>query len=181
MMRYIALLRAINLAGKNTVAMSDLRQLVAAIGLRDPRTLLQSGNVVFGGDRRSAVQLERDLRTAGVRHLRMDIEFFVRTAAEWASVIDANPFPREAKTDPGRLIVVFLQQAPDDSAAADLRKKIVGREVVRVRGREAYITYPDGMGRSKLTSALIERTLGTRGTARNWNTVVKLGEIAGAE
>lgn len=181
MTSYVALLRAINLAGKNAVAMSDLRDLVAAIGLREPRTLLQSGNVVFGGDKRTPAQLERDLRTAAVRRLRMDIEFFVRTASEWAAVIASNPFPREAKADPGHLVVVFLQTAPDRSTVAALQKAIVGREVVRAAGREAYITYPDGIGRSKLTTALIERTLGTRGTARNWNTILKLGAIVGLE
>lgn len=177
-MKYIALLRAINLAGKNRVAMADLRELVAGIGLGEPRTLLQSGNVVFGGDRRSPVQLERELRAAAVERLQMDIEFFVRTAQEWTSVIAANPFPKDAKSDPGHLVVVFLQAAPDERAVAALRKKIVGREVLRARGREAFITYPDGIGRSKLTMSVIERTLGTRGTARNWNTVLKLDAIA---
>jgi uncharacterized protein (DUF1697 family) len=178
MTTYIALLRAINLAGKNKVGMSDLRELLGDMGLRQPRTLLQSGNAVFSGDRQPAAQLERDLQAAARKRFTLDIEFFVRSAGEWQSVIAANPFPREAKSDPGHLIVAFLKSAADRAAVKALQDAIVGREVVRVNGREAYITYPDGMGRSKLTTALIERKLGARCTARNWNTVLKLGALA---
>jgi len=178
MTTYIALLRAINLAGRNTVAMSDLRELLSDMGLREPRTLLQSGNAVFGALTRSTAVLEQDLQAAARRHLKLDIEFFVRSAAEWESLVAANPFPSEAKTDPGHLLVAFLKAPTDRLAVTALQKAIVGREVVRANGREAYITYPDGVGRSKLTTALIERMLGTRCTARNWNTVLKLGALA---
>ncbi len=180
MTTYIALLRAINLAGKNKVAMSDLRELLADMGLRDARTLLQSGNVVFGAATRSAAQLERDLETAARPRLELDIEFFVRSAREWQSIVAANPFPIEAKADPGRLVVAFLKSAADRPRLVALQQAVVGREVVRGNGREIYITYPDGMGRSKLTTALIERMLGTRCTARNWNTVLKLGALVPA-
>jgi uncharacterized protein (DUF1697 family) len=165
---YIGLVRAINLAGRNVVAMSDLRDLMAALGLEDARTLLQSGNVVFRSSVASTSKIER-----------LSLVFFVRSANEWARVIAANPFPDEAKNDPARLVTVVLKEAPERAAVAALQHAIKGREVARAKGREVFITYPDGQGRSKLTMALIERHLGTSGTARNWNTVLKLAAVAG--
>ena len=167
MTNHIALLRAVNVGGNQTIAMSDLRDRATKLGLRDARTLLQSGNLVFRSDKAPAqieTLLEKELG---------GIVVLVRSAAEWRAVIDRNPFPDEAKRDPGRLVVVTLKDAADAS-----RLKIAGREIARGKGREIYIYYPDGQGRSKLTNALIEKTLGTRGTARNWNTVLKLAALA---
>jgi uncharacterized protein (DUF1697 family) len=177
MTTHIALLRAVNLAGRNMVAMSDLRDLLAALGMQDARTLLQSGNAVFRSSVSSTEKLERLLQDAAATQLDVSTEFFVRTAAEWKAVIAANPFSAEARNDPGHLVVMALKDAPARSAVAALQSAIKGREVVRAKGREAFITYPDGQGRSKLTTALIEQKLGTRGTARNWNTVLKLAAI----
>ena len=110
----------------------------------------------------------------------VDVEFFVRSASEWESIVARNPFRNEAKRDPGHLVAVFLKDSPDRTRAAALHAAIVGRETARVDGREAYIVFPDGIGRSRLTSMLIEKALGTRGTARNWNTVLKLGSLMAA-
>jgi uncharacterized protein (DUF1697 family) len=174
---HIGLLRAVNLAGLNKISMSDLRDLLVMLGLRDARTLLQSGNVVFRADI-AAAKLEGLLQDAAAKRLGLATDFFVRTAKEWKGIVAANPFPDEARRDPGRLIVVVLKDAPEAEAVTALQSAIKGREVVRAKGRQAYITYPDGMGRSRLTTALIERKLGTRGTARNWNTVLKLAALA---
>ena len=174
----IALLRAVNLAGLNRVSMGELRELAAALGLEDARTLLQSGNLVFRTSVSSDEKLERLLQDAAAKKLKVSTEFFVRTVAEWKAIIAANPFPTEAKSDPARLVMMALKDAPARSAVTALQAAIKGREVVRAKGREAFITYPDGQGRSKLTNALIEKHLGTRGTARNWNTVLKLAMLA---
>jgi uncharacterized protein (DUF1697 family) len=101
----------------------------------------------------------------------------VRTAKEWQAIIDANPFPREAKTDPSHLLAVLLKEEVSPANVTALQKAIVGREIVRARGRCLYIVYPDGIGRSKLTNVMAEKKLGARGTARNWNTVVKLAAL----
>jgi uncharacterized protein (DUF1697 family) len=177
--KHVALLRAVNLAGLNKVGMADLRNLLAALGFDDAQTLLQSGNVVFSGGSRTTAALEQMLERAAAKTLGLETDFFVRTAKEWQAIVDANPFPRAAKDDPSHLLAVILK---DEVSAADvtaLQKAIVGREVVRAKGRCAYIVYPDGIGRSKLTNAIIEKKLGTRGTARNWNTVLKLAALVG--
>jgi uncharacterized protein (DUF1697 family) len=177
LLTYIALLRAINLAGRNSVSMTALRDTATALGLQDARTLLQSGNLVFRSKLSSADTLERRLEDAAAKNLGVTTEFFVRTAAEWNAIVAANPFAKEAKSDPARLVAVVFKDTPDRAAVSALQQAIKGREKVVAKGREAFITYPDGQGRSKLTMALIERHLGTRGTARNWNTVLKLAAI----
>lgn len=88
-----------------------------------------------------------------------------------------NPFPEEAERDPGHLVVMILKGAPAAHEVKALQDAIRGRELVRADGRAAYVVYPDGIGRSRLTTALLEKKLGTRGTGRNWNTVLKLAAL----
>jgi uncharacterized protein (DUF1697 family) len=176
----IALLRAVNVAAHGRLAMADLRKLMEDMGLAQVRTLLQTGNVVFESARQSGAALERTLETAAAKTLALQTDFFVRTAKEWAEVVAANPFPDEAERDPGHLVVMALKKAPDPKGVKELQAAIKGREVVRAKGNQLYIVYPDGIGRSKLTNGLIERKLGTRGTGRNWNTVLKLAALAAA-
>lgn len=178
MTTYIALLRAVNLGSHNKVAMSDLRELLTELGLQGAQTLLQSGNAVFQSSGRTAAQLERSIEGAAAKQLRLESAVMVRSHAEWKGIVARNPFPKEASQDPGHLLVLPLKESPARGAAEALQDAISGREVIRVDGRCAYIVYPDGIGRSKLTSALIEKTLGTRGTGRNWNTVLKLDALA---
>jgi uncharacterized protein (DUF1697 family) len=178
MTRYVALLRAVNLAGKNSVAMAELRAWIEELGFSNPRTLLQSGNVVFDGRDQATDRIEARLEADAKKRLKIDTPFVVRTAGEILRVVDRNPFPKEAAADPGRLLVIFAKGPVVPANVKTLQTKIVGREVVRGGERELYVVYPDGAGRSKLTAALIDRTLGVAGTGRNWNTVLKLKEIA---
>lgn len=173
---HVALLRAINLGGHNKVRMADLRELLTDLGFADARSLLQSGNLVFRGAAQTGTRLEGSLERAAKERLGLDTDFFVRTTKDWKAIVAGNPFPGEAERDPSHLVVMFLKDAPDRQNVAALQ--VTGREVARVKGRHAYIVYPDGIGHSRLTTALIERKLGTRGTARNWNTVLRLGALA---
>ncbi len=173
----IALLRAINLAGRNLVAMADLRRCLAECGMIEPRTLLQSGNAIFRS-RTAPAAVEARLESEARSRWLLAIEVMVRTSAEWAAVIDGNPFPKEARNDPSHLLVMFLKSAPGASAVRGLQQQIKDRELVQAVGRELFVTYPDGVGRSRLTANLIEKALGTRGTARNWNTVLKIQALA---
>jgi len=174
---HVALLRGINLAGKRSVKMADLCALFTKLGFTDVKSLLNSGNVVFAAKGRTTAQIEKVLEEATAKHLGIETDYMVRTAAEWRAIIAANPFPREAKTDPARLVAGVLKTTPPKGAEQALNDAIVGREVARVIGSVAYIYFPDGQGRSKLTPAVTDRSLGTRGTARNWNTVLKIGAL----
>ena len=175
---YISVLRAINLGSHNRIAMADLRAMLEKVGCEDPKTLIVSGNVVFRNTSASCDTVEKLLEAASTRHLGVTTDYFVRSAKEWNEIIAANPFPKEAQSDPGRLLMMCLRDAPTTAQVKALQAAIKGRERVAVKGKHAYFIYPDGMGRSKLTIAVIEKALGTRGTARNWNTVLKLGELA---
>ena len=180
MTTHIALLRAVNLPGHNKIGMADLRKLLADLGFENVQSLLQSGNLLFESAGKTPAQLEGLFESEAKKRLGLETDFFVRTAKEWKAVVAGNPFPEEAERDPGHLIVVFLKEETSAQDVAALQAAIKGREVVRAKGWHAYIVYPDGVGRSKLTIALIERKLGSSGTGRNWNTVLKLGDLAGA-
>ena len=177
-MTVIALLRGINLAGRNRIAMADLRAMLQDLGFDDPRTLLQSGNAIFRTSKPVDATLERTLEAACATQFDMRVDFFVRSAADLTAIIDNNPMPEPARKDPSHYVVVFMKEAPSASAIRELQAAIPGRETVRVHGRHAYVVYPDGIGPSKLTSAIFDRTLRTSGTARNWNTVLKLAALA---
>ena len=174
MATYIALLRGVNLAGHKMVAMADLRRLCESIGLDQPRTILQSGNLVFRSAARNPELVERRLEQAIVKRLNVSVAIFVRSAADWDRIVSRNPMRKESASDPSHLLILCLKSAPAPGAADALRAAIKGQEVVHVDGREAYMYYPDGVGQSKVTSALVEKKLGTIVTARNWNTVMKL-------
>jgi uncharacterized protein (DUF1697 family) len=163
------------------VAMADLRQLLTNLRFANPRSLLQSGNLVFESDARNTAQLERLLEAEANKRIHLQTEFFVRTAKEWAAAVAANPFPAEAKRDPARLLIVALKDSPSANAVKALQAAITGRETIRAKGHHAYIVYPDGVGKSKLTTAVIDKHLGTRGTARNWNTTLKIAALAGSQ
>jgi uncharacterized protein (DUF1697 family) len=180
MSTHLAFLRAVNVGGHGPIPMAKLRTWLENLGFAEPRTLLQSGNVVFRSEKLTGAALEQFLETQAEKKLGLQTTFFVRTASEWKTAIAKNPFPSEAKSDPSRLVVVVLKDAPTITRVSALQAALIGkgREIVRAHGRHAYIVYPDGQGRSKLTLAMIEKHLGTRGTARNWNTVLKMAALA---
>jgi uncharacterized protein (DUF1697 family) len=157
--------------------MTDLRNFLAALGMENVRSLLQSGNLVFESKVRTGSELERFLESEALDRLSLEADFIVRTPDEWKAVIRQNPFRKEAEKDPGHLVVMFLKSEPDVADIVALQSDIRGREVVRAKGKHAYIYFPDGQGRSKLTHTVLEKRLG-RGTGRNWNTILKLGIVA---
>lgn len=173
----IALLRGVNVGGRTILPMATLRTFLEELGFERPTTLLQSGNAVFRTSSRVTLALETRIERASAR-LPVATTFFLRSAAEWRQLIDANPFAAEAASDPARMMLVCLKQPPALASVAALRASIAGPERLESRGRELYVVYPDGMGRSKFTGAVIEKVLGTRATARNWNTVLKLAAVS---
>jgi uncharacterized protein (DUF1697 family) len=174
----VALLRGINVGGRKKVAMADLRELLAELGFAETTSLLQSGNLVFRTAEKVDAALEQHLEHEVGKRLGIETHFFLRTAKEWDAIIEKNFFPEAAERDPSHLAVVFLKDNPGESVVAGLRAAVTGPELIRGQGRQLYVFYPNGIGRSRLTNDLIERRLRTRATARNWNTVVKLAAIA---
>jgi uncharacterized protein (DUF1697 family) len=177
MPKQIALLRAINVGGRNLIAMAELRQLFESLGFTGVKSLLQSGNLVFESSEKSDAALERRLEAESEKRFGVAADYVVRTAREWDKIIAGNPFPKEAKADPGHLLLICLKSEPDPKNVKALQAAIRGPEYVQAVGKQLFAVYPAGIGKSKLTINLIEKTLGTRGTGRNWNTVLKLGAM----
>ncbi len=175
--RWIALLRAVNVGGNNKVPMAELRALMADLGVPGARTLLQSGNLVFTAPGTAAewgARLEAEIAA----RIGPRIDVMLRDAAEWTALMAANPFPDTAEARPNRLLVTALKSAPEEEAARALEASVTGPERLRVIGREIFVAYNDAMVESRLTNGVIEKALGRRGTARNWNTVGKLAVLA---
>ena len=158
--------------------MADWSAALASAGFRKVRTLGASGNAVVEADgalshEEVEARVERSLREG----VGLETCAVAREPEEWDRLIEANPFRTEAATDPGHLLATVLKGVPPRKAWAALTAAIVGRERVAPGAKHAYIVYPDGIGRSKLTAVLIEQQLGVRGTSRNWNTVLRLREL----
>ena len=170
-MRQVALLRAVNVAGKNKVSMAALRTLFESLGCTDVQTYIQSGNVVFGAARATkAAELERAI--AGQFGFEVDVA--VRSAAQLAKALEENPFP---DADTSKLYVGFLFGNPDAEALDRLDADRFAPAAFALRRSEVYLHLPDGMGRATLPVAL-GRALRVPWTVRNWKTVRALAEMA---
>ncbi|PVU82153.1 DUF1697 domain-containing protein [Cellulomonas sp. WB94] len=183
----VALLRGINVGGNHKVPMAELRATVEAAGHTRVATLLNSGNVVLtlrdGGGGPGTTSRATDVHVSlaaevadGLRErLGLDVDVVVRTRAEIDAVIDANPFPAAARDDPAHLIVMFHATPVSVDPGSDVAAH--GREQIAWAGADAYVHYPDGIGRSTLTPAVLTRAAGQAGTGRNWRTVLALRDL----
>jgi uncharacterized protein (DUF1697 family) len=176
MTAYVSLFRAINVGGRQ-VKMEELKALHQTLGLRDVKTYIQSGNVVFQGDDEDTTQLQRRIAEAFARQWGFQSEVVVRTEEELRALDERNPFVGQAGRENNWIVVMFLTEAPDAEAEERLRQAYKGPEEYTLSGRELFIYYPEGIGRSKLSNSFIEKKIKVAGTARNWNTVLKLQAI----
>jgi uncharacterized protein (DUF1697 family) len=171
---YVALLRGVNVGGKNLVPMARLRSALEKRGIEGVTTILQSGNVVLRsakGEKAVAALLGDTIDDAfGLR-----VTVAVRSEAQLAGVASTNPFLEEGDSrDPSSLHVAFLTTRPAAAAIARLDPDRSPPDAFAVAGREVYLSYPAGSGRTRLTLDYLERMLGVEGTARNWRTVQRL-------
>jgi uncharacterized protein (DUF1697 family) len=174
----VALLRGINLGSHKKVPMARLRDLAESLGLSHPRTYVQSGNLVFETDLDEAAtveMLERALR----RELGFEVPVISRSAEELAEIASSHPFA-ELEIDDRFLHVAFLDRVPDQPLDDQIDATQYLPDRFHSEGREIYLAYPTGSGRSKLSHALLEKKLDVSATSRNWRTVSKLAELAGS-
>lgn len=157
--------------------MADLRRVLEGAGYQGVATHLQSGNAIFGATQRSAAALERSLETLLATELDLNVDVMVRTPAQLRAVVRDNPFLAEGAA-PKSLYVAFLKEQPAASDAAGLESSRFEPERFVLRGRELYLSYPDGYGRSKMSGAYFERVLKVPATVRNWNVTSALAELA---
>lgn len=174
---YIALLRGINVGGRNKLPMAELKEIVSKAGGEAVRTYIQSGNVVYEADEdlgsaiSAALEQEKELRVPVV----------TRTANQLAAVLAGNPFLKaDPELDIKTLHVAFLAAAPTAEQVANLDPDRSPPDAFHVDGDVVYLSYPNGLGRSKLTNAYLDSKLKTVSTVRNWKTCLKLAEMVGA-
>jgi uncharacterized protein (DUF1697 family) len=167
MVTYVALLRAVNVAGTGKLPMSDLKAMCTDAGFLQVRTYIASGNVVFQS-KASPTKVKADLEARLLAYVGKPVEVIVRTAAQMAAVLKANPFPKAA---PNRTVAIFLDEPPPPDA---LEHAVgVKDEAMRLGTREIFVHYASGIGKSKLKIPIARR-----GSARNMNTIAKLADVA---
>lgn len=176
---HAALLRGINVSGKNKLPMNALREIFEDAGCRDVETYIQSGNVVFAAAARLARRVPRMIRQMIRESFGYDVPVIVRSTGELESIARENPFVMEG-ADPQTLHVAFLANEPASTQIARLDPHRSPPDRFAVLGAEIYLCCPKGIGRSKLTTAYFDSKLETTTTIRNWRTVTKLLEMVTA-
>jgi uncharacterized protein (DUF1697 family) len=163
---FVALLRAVNVGGTGKLPMTELKAMCEELGFGAVRTYIASGNVVFTS-RKSESAIKAALEKRLHAYAGAPVGVLVRSAAEMAEVLAANPFSKKA---PNRTVAIFLDKAPKDALAGIRGQK---DEEIKLGRREIYVHYGDGMGTSKLAIPAAKA-----GTARNMNTIAALAKMA---
>ena len=179
----VALLRGVNVGGHKKVPMADLRVMAEAMGFTRVRTYVQSGNLVFATKAKADAKLTARIEQAIEERFGFPVDVVLRTAEELRAVSQRNPFVnRPGGWEPSKLLVSFLREDPGAQAREAVAALNGGPEELRLEpGRELFIYYPNGAGKSKLAASKLDRALaGVTGTARNWNSVLALLEMAEA-
>lgn len=171
--RMVALLRGINVGGKRIVPMAELRAVAEKCGLANVATYIQSGNLVFDTSLAPAA-VEDALERAIEKRFGFAVEVIVRTADAWKKYVTAGAFPDAEKTRPQFLHLALPKAKPQAGAAVALAERAAAGERVVVLGDALFIDFVAGVGKSKLTPAVLDRAVGSTVTARNWKTVLEL-------
>ena len=172
----IILFRGMNTGGVRA-PVAEQRAMAEAMGLKNPRTLQASGNLVVESGKATAA-LEHDIETAMDKTFGLKVAAMVRTPDQWAKLIAANPFPREAAAHPSKVVAMVMKEGVKAGALEACRELAAGGERVEAVGDVLYFWFPNGQGESAIFKKATPRLLGM-GTGRNWNTVLKLGEMVG--
>jgi uncharacterized protein (DUF1697 family) len=173
---HVAMLRGINLGPHRRVPMADLRTLLTEAGYEAVRTYVQSGNIVLRSPAKPG-EVERELQTLISERFGFDVPVVVRSRAQLAAVVKADPLG-DVADDPKRYQVSFLAEKPPADLVRRMQERATESERVVARGREIYAWHPEGVARSKLWNELAGKGLGITATARNWTTVMTLMEMA---
>ncbi|MEU6153498.1 DUF1697 domain-containing protein [Actinosynnema sp. NPDC047251] len=176
MTRFVALLRAVNIGGGSSMAMVELRQVLADSGFSDVQTYIQSGNVVLDADTDDEAEVVARIRRGISDKWGKDVPVLVRSHDEMKAIVAANPY-LDVEDDLTKLHVTFLDAVPAADKAAALVPPPGETGVLTLLGREIFLHVPGGYGRTKLQNVFVERKTGTVSTTRNWKSVLKLTEL----
>jgi len=174
----ISMLRGVNLGAHNRIPMDALRSVYESLKLEEPRTYVQSGNIIFRTKEKDLAKLALKIQDAIQKKFKCRPDVLLRTTDDLKKAVSATPFAGRSGLEPGKILVTFLAAPPSAEAEANLAKFKDYPEELHLKGRELYIYFPNGAGRSKLPWSSVEKLLGVTGTARNWNSVRKMLEMA---
>lgn len=175
---FICLLRGINVGGAHKIKMADLRILLSSSGFQDITTYIQSGNILFRTELNSAHEIEDRVKTMLLEHYGYDINVIVLSIEELDFIISNNPFLNK-EDNFSKLLVTTFKSAPNQSGIDDILKFVeTTDDNLTFEKRFMYLHCPNGYGKTKLTSNLLDRKLGTSGTTRNWKTILKIKELS---
>ena len=174
--KYIALLRGINVGGHNKIPMAELRSLCAQNGLENTESYVQSGNLVFTSARTPS-EVEDLLEQVICQHFGFSIPVIVRAAKQWHSIVAGNPFPGASDTKPNLVMLGLSKDIPSLEARQELLNYAKFNERVKLADKHLWIFFPDGVGMSKITPAVLDRLVGSVVTMRNWRTVQRLSAL----
>ena len=177
-MRYIALLRGINVGGQRIIKMTDLKDTFEAIGFKNVKTYIQSGNVIFDYESTDTKKLTYQIEMKLNQAYGFSVKTIIRTQSEFESIINNNPFINEPNIDVDKLHITFLLDIPESNIAlvSDIKKEETER--LLIVSREIYLYLPNGYGNSKLNNTIFEKKLNTNATTRNWRTINKLLKLS---
>ena len=173
----LCFLRGVNVGGRNRIKMADLRQLFISLGFRNPRTALQSGNIIFETDDADLDSIRERVESGIKERYGFDVQAVLRGPLAFQATLDSHPFTQAQLERGSHAMVAFLSDAADTDAVAALRENNPGNEVIATANDALYIFYTDGVARSKLDTKRIERALGVHATARNWNTCMRIKKL----
>jgi len=178
-MKYISLLRGINVSGQKKIKMLDLKSLYESLGFVNVVTYIQSGNVIFESDNKNIAKLKSQIEDTIEGKFKFDVPVEIRKKSEVTTIITNNPLgPINLETDSTRVLVTFLAAKPNKDKLADLLSYVSLPNKMLISGKEIYLYCPNGYGKSKLTNNFIEKKLGVVATTRNWKSVLKLHELS---
>lgn len=169
------------MSGQKKIIMSDLALLYQSLKLTDVKTYIQSGNVIFKATEPDTDKLTGKIEKAISKACGFPASVVLRPADEWLKILKSNPYLKGAKANTESLYVALLKGEVAENKFADLLPYCTQKEKFTNSGRELYLLYPEKLGTSKLTLQIIEKTLGTVATIRNWNTMLALGEMVESE
>jgi len=172
----VALLRGINVGGNAKIPMKLLGELCASIGWTGVRTLLQTGNIVFTASG-SAAEMEKEIEQALRKRFGFPITVVIRDAVTFRSYVAQVPLAAQTAIDPSHVLLYLTKLPPRPGVAQVLGPRALAGEIVAVAGDVLWIYFPNGIGSSKLTPAVIDRAVGSPATGRNWNTVLKIQQL----
>jgi uncharacterized protein (DUF1697 family) len=174
---FVALMRGINVGSTRKLPMAELRALSVKIGLQRPETYIQSGNLIVDAGI-EADEVRQLLEKAIAKHFDLRVDVIVRQASRWKRYVAANPFANDAAILPNMLHLYLSRDPPNAHAAKELEQKARAGERMALAGGALWIDYgANGAGKSKLTPLLVDKACGSPATGRNWNSVLKIGEM----